>query len=229
MADNDAKPSADRWLYHFTHIENLPSICETQCLNCDVTARTGMLGVEVGAPDIKERRRRRAVPIAPGGHVGDYVPFYFAPRSPMLYRIACDHRDAITDRYQGGDLPLVYLVTTIGAVLAEELDWVATDGNAATATTEFTRDVASLEALVDWPLMSATRWNNTEDDPDRQRRRLAEFLVHRRVPLSLIRWVATYDDSCKAQVRALMKGGPLTERIVTRPSWYYGFERGSGK
>jgi hypothetical protein len=228
MADDEAEPSTDHWLYHFTHLDNLPSIRATRHLSCDVTARTGLMGVEVGARDIKERRRRRVVPISPGGHVGDYVPFYFAPRSPMLYRIACDHRDAIPDRYQGGDRPLVYLVTTIDAVLGEALDWVATDGNAATATTEFTSDLVALETLVDWPLMGMKRWNGTEEDPDRQRRRLAEFLVHRRVPLSLIRWVATYDESYKAQVSALMAGSPLAGRIITRPDWYYGFERGPG-
>ncbi|MEU4556776.1 DUF4433 domain-containing protein [Actinoplanes sp. NPDC023936] len=217
---------ADRWLYHFTHIDNLPSMSAVGHVSCDVSARTGLMTVEVGATDIKERRRRRAVPIAPGGCVGDYVPFYFAPRSPMLYRIACDHRDSVPGRYQGGDRPLVYLVTSIGAVLGAHLDWVATDGNAATATTEFTSDLASLEAAVDWPLMESERWNSTEDDPDRQRRRLAEFLVHRRVPLSLIRWVATYDERHKEQVKEMMSGNPLTERIIVRPGWYYGFERG---
>ncbi|GIF05876.1 type II toxin-antitoxin system toxin DNA ADP-ribosyl transferase DarT [Actinoplanes siamensis] len=178
MTQEEAGTSRNHWLYHFTHLDNLASITETRHLACDVEARSGLMGTEVGATDIKERRRRRAVPIAPGAHVGDYVPFYFAPRSPMLYRIACDHRDAIPDRYQGGDRPLVYLVTTTDAMLGATLDWVATDGNAATATTEFTSAPESLETLVDWPLMDAERWNNTQDDPDRQRRRLAEFLVH---------------------------------------------------
>jgi hypothetical protein len=58
---------------------------------------------EVGDPQIKERCRNRAVNTGPGGTIGDYVPFYFAPRSPMLYRIACDHRDGVSGRYADGD------------------------------------------------------------------------------------------------------------------------------
>ena len=42
------------------------------------------LTTEVGQPDIKLKRRHRVVPIDPGGVVADYVPFYFAARSPML-------------------------------------------------------------------------------------------------------------------------------------------------
>lgn len=47
----------------------------------------GSLTVDVGKDNIKEGRRRRTVPIGPGGVVADYVPFYFAPRSPMLFTI----------------------------------------------------------------------------------------------------------------------------------------------
>ncbi|MBU2666516.1 DUF4433 domain-containing protein [Actinoplanes bogorensis] len=81
-------------------------------------------------------------------------------------------------RYQGGDRPLIYLVTNVRAVVEAGLTWVATDGNAATATSEFTTDSSSMLGMVDWPLMEAERWNNTQEDPDRQRRRQAEFLVH---------------------------------------------------
>jgi ssDNA thymidine ADP-ribosyltransferase, DarT len=147
----------ERWIYHFTHVDNLPAILAADCLRCDASARLGMMRTEVGAADIKESRRRRTIPIAPGGRVGDYVPFYFAPRSPMMYRIACEHRDRAPDRYQGGDKPLVYLISTVGTVTGSGAVWVATDGNAATATTEFTSDLGDLAQMVDWPLLEAER------------------------------------------------------------------------
>jgi hypothetical protein len=215
----------DRWIYHFTHVDNLEAIRTAGILRCDAVAREGMTRTEVGAPDIKESRRRRTIPIEPGGRVGDYVPFYFAPRSPMMYRIACDRRDSIPNRYAGGDKPLVYLVTSVGAVVAAGSTWVATDGNAATATTEFTSDLTDMARMVDWPLMTAERWNNTPDDPDRQRRRQAELLIYGELPLSVIRWVAVHSDERASQVGKLMQDHALEQRIIVRPAWYYGYER----
>ena len=165
------------------------------------------------------------MPCGSGGTVGDYVPFYFAPCSPMMYRIACDHRDAVAGRYPDGDRPLVYLATTVGDIVDAELEWVATDGNAATATTEFSSDLAALDELIDWPLMSAVRWNNVPEDPDRQRRRMAELLVRGHVPLALIRRVAAYDERYGGIAETMLAGTPLARRILVRPAWYYGFER----
>jgi len=48
------------------------------------------------------------VPLAPYGCVADYVPFYFAPRSPMLYKL---HKGGVPN-YTGGQDPLVYLVSS---------------------------------------------------------------------------------------------------------------------
>jgi hypothetical protein len=225
MADAVVPAAGDCWIYHFTHVDNLAAIHAAACLSCDAVARQGMTRTEVGARDIKESRRQRTIPIAPGGHVGDYVPFYFAPRSPMMYRIACDHRDSIPDRYQGGDTPLVYLVTTIGAVIGAGMTWVATDGNAATATTEFTSDPNDMIKMIDWPLMKAERWNNTPEDPDRQRRRQAEFLVYRELPLTLVRWIGVQNDQHTSQVSKILADHALGQRIIVRPQWYYGYGR----
>lgn len=225
MTDAVAPAAREYWIYHFTHIDNLASIQAAGCLSCDAVARRGRMSTEVGAKDIKDSRRQRTIPIDPGGHVGDYVPFYFAPRSPMMYRIACDHRDSIPDRYQGGDTPLVYLVTTVRAVLEAGLTWVAADGNAATATTEFTSDPDDLINMIDWPLMKAERWNSTPEDPDRQRRRQAEFLIFRELPLALVRWVGVQSDRYTSQVGKLLADHAPGPRIVVRPRWYYGYGR----
>jgi hypothetical protein len=209
----------DRWILHFTHVENLTGIVASGRLVCDSAAHNGSVRTEVGDLEVKEIRRRRAIPVGPGGRVCDYVPFYFAPRSPMLFRIACDHRDGVAGRYPDGDRPLIYLAARIGAIVDVGLRWVATDGNAATATSDFTTDLERLHAMVDWPLMQAQYWNNTPDDPDRQRRRMAEFLVHDHVPLDVIHQIGTYSEGYAGQVQTILAGHPLSGKVVVRRAW----------
>jgi hypothetical protein len=220
-----AARARERQIAHFTHVDNLTTIIAQGALSCDSVARQGQTRVEVGDTEIKEARRLRPVPVGPGGFVGDYVPFYFGPRSPMMFRIACDHRDEMPGRYPGGDRPLAYLVTTAGSIADAGLGWVGTDGNAAAATSRFCSALPDLNGMVDWPLMAAERWNNIPEDPDRQRRRMAEFLVHRAVPLALITLVAAYDAEYAAQIGAMLAGHALAGQVVVRPGWYYGYGR----
>ena len=35
---------------------------------------------------------------------------------------------------------------------------------------------------VDWKIMKSKYWNDTDEDPDRKRRRRAEYLVHQLFP-----------------------------------------------
>lgn len=80
--------------------------------------------------------------------------------------------------------------------------------------------------MVDWDLMHARRWEDTDDDLDRQRRRMAEFLVHGHVPLTAIRWVAAYSDDYAGRVREALGRNELRNSIHVRPNLYYGYERG---
>jgi hypothetical protein len=219
-AKNDPKRAL---IYHFTHISNIASILAMGRLLPD-TAVDDRLVVDVGAAEIKANRRNRAVPCAPYGVVADYVPFYFAPRSPMMFRIACEHRDGRTDRYPDGDDPLVYLVSSVG--LAADLAWVASDGNCAADLTRFTNTLSDLPELVDWPLMGEYMWKNTSDDPDRKRRRMAELLVHREFPLSSLIGYAVRTATREEELRKILtSAGIIDPYISVRPDWYYGFER----
>jgi hypothetical protein len=56
--------------------------------------------------------------------VADYVPFYFAPRSPMLYKL---HKGGVPN-YTNGQDPLVYLVSSAEAVAAGGASFVFSGG-----------------------------------------------------------------------------------------------------
>jgi hypothetical protein len=124
--------------------------------------------------------------------------------------------------YQGGQQSIVYLVSELARVQQAGLSFVFTDGHAIMQLSEFYNDVADLNK-VDWPLMKAKLWKDTDDDPDRKRRRQAEFLMHRCCPWSLITGVAVFDDAMKLRVEDLLdKLKPEhLPRVKVLRDWYY--------
>ncbi|MBN9375656.1 MAG: DUF4433 domain-containing protein [Cellulomonas sp.] len=212
-------PPTPTWLYHFTHLDHLPSIVrEGLIADTEVQAR-GLVVREAGDREIKGRRRRRAVSVGPRGTVGDYVPFYFAPRSPMLYSIS--HGNVLT--FQGRTSDLVYLGTTVELLEDFGADLVFTDRNAVLGYTEFTADrtVWTAGGFIDWGLMRETYWNNTAEYPDRKERRMAECLVHRGVPWNAILTVGVFDAQRKDLVEQVLVGAAHVPPVHVRRSWYF--------
>jgi hypothetical protein len=201
-------------LYHFTDVANLPAILAAGELQCHETAATA---VDVGDPSIKSRRTLIDVTCGPGGKVCDYVPFYYAPRSPMLSSIQFGNVPGVSPDQRR----LVYLVSSTEAAYGARLACVFTDGNAATAFTDFYDDPAKLSQVVDWPLMRVRYWSNTPEDPDRRRRRMAEFLVHRALPLELIAEIGVYDESVESHTAGLLGAADLTLQVAIRRHWYF--------
>lgn len=204
-------------IIHFTHVRNLPGILAAGCLQADSLVDRVALKVEAADLDIKERRKRMGIGIAPYGCVADYVPFYFAPRSPMLYRLA---NDGVANYTEGQD-PLIYLVSSTEAVAASGASFVFSDGNCASTVTRCANDLVLLDSLVDWEVMKARMWANTADDPDRKRRRGAEFLVHQRFPLECLSEVVVRRDTMKKQVNALLAAHRVALPVLVRPGWYF--------
>lgn len=206
-------------MYHFTRVEHLTTII-TDGLHCDVVAQDqGLLLKEIGEPGIKQSRRGRTVPVPPGGVVADYAPFYFAPRSPMLYRIV---HGGVTS-YADGDARIVYLCTTLERLTELGLDLVLSDRNAAKRYAEFHRlsDGEPETDFIDWPLMEAKMWNNDAEHPDRMERRMAECLVPRMVPWTAIEFVGAKSQTVADEVTALLAGAAHRPRVGIRRGWYF--------
>jgi len=200
-------------IYHITHVDNLRAILRAGGLHSDRQAQD-LQCTRIGHQHIKARRLNRRVPLAPGGTVGDYVPFYFAPRSPMLYAI----NGGYVEGYQGGQEPVLHLRSSAEAVNDAGLRWVFTEGHAEIAYSDFFGDLADLDK-VDWDVMKSRYWNDTNEDPDRKRRRQAEFLVHQFFPWRLVSYIGVYDQSTrKKMIEILGNEGP---DVGIEKGWYY--------
>jgi hypothetical protein len=204
-------------LYHITHIRNLESIIRHGGILSDNGMNTeDVKHVEIAHKNIKERRARKPVPIKPGGTLADYVPFYFAPRSPMLYAI----HTGFVEGYVGGQEAVLHLVTTVETVLARKLSFVFTDGHAEMAFSDFFNDIDKLTE-IDWDIMKAEYWNDTAQDNDRKRRRQAEFLVYEFFPWNLVEEIGVINDKMAEKVDEILSSLKKEPKVTVRKKWYY--------
>ena len=91
-------------IYHITHMDNLPSIITKNGLWSDaVMLEKDGNKANIGMSAIKERRLGLPVVCHSGDQVGEYVPFYFCPRSIMLFLINRANHPDLDDR--GGQDP----------------------------------------------------------------------------------------------------------------------------
>lgn len=204
-------------LYHITHLDNLPGILQAGCLHCQQQlGDAGRHPVSIAYPGIQDRRLVTQVPCGPGGVLHNYVPFYFAPRSPMLYAI---HNNRV-EAYDGGQTPIVHLVSSVPQIQTANHRFVFTDGHATMAFTRFFTETDDLDQ-IDWPLMQATYWHDTPQDPDRKRRRQAEFLVYNQVSVSALIGVGVINERMQQRVETLLQTYPIQLPVRIRRQWYY--------
>lgn len=99
---------------------------------------------------------------------------------------------------------------------------MVTDRNAARITAGFRVVDGDLDELVDWSLMRSQYWHDTETDLDRKERRMAELLVHERVPLDAMVGLVTRCDDTAARLRQHVGDSPLGEPpLLSYRDWYF--------
>lgn len=133
-------PAAPK-IYHITHIDNLKAIIQRRKLVSDaVRVRQSIICAQVGMATIK-RRRLEAIEVSvhPGTKVGEYVPFYFCPRSVMLYLIHRGNHPGMT--YKDGQGKMVHLQADFHEVVkradAKPHPWAFSNGNAGAYITRY--------------------------------------------------------------------------------------------
>jgi ssDNA thymidine ADP-ribosyltransferase, DarT len=73
-------------IFRICHKSNVEKVLNDGGCVCGNDADTSKY-VEIGNQELIAKRKAHPVPCGPGGTLGDYVPFYFTPFSPMLYNI----------------------------------------------------------------------------------------------------------------------------------------------
>lgn len=205
-------------LYHIAHADRLPSIVSDQYLWCDrEVARRAPPGTTIGMESIKQRRLNELrLASQPELFVGDCVPFYFCPRSVMLYLIYRGNHAELS--YRGGQAPIVHFEADLHAVVAwadsQARHWAFTLSNAGA---RYFEDRSSLEQLdeIDWTAVDARNWQHCSYGKQ------AEFLVELSFPWHLIERIGVQSRTTyTAAVNALPAHGHRPP-VEIRPEWYY--------
>lgn len=211
-------PSSPK-IYHITHVTNLGSILASGGLYSDAAmiARGGP-SATIGMSTIKQRRLRLPVACHPSTFVGDYVPFYFCPRSIMLFVI---HRKNSPDlAYRGGQEPIVHLEAEVAEVVAwaekTHRRWAFSLSNAGAAYTPFRSALAHLGEL-DWGAIHESDFRSASVREGKQ----AELLVHEWFPWELVRSIGVASSAVQMQVRAALTHAAHRPPVAIQPTWYY--------
>ncbi len=207
-------------IYHITHVDNLATIVRDSVLLCDATiAARGGPSVMIGMSEIKRRRIEEiTVPCHPGTKVGDHVPFYFCPRSVMLYLLyRANHQDLT---YRGGQESIVHLEADLHEVVRwadrEGLRWAFSLSNAGSYYVEFCHRLDQLEE-VNWAAVAETDFRS----PDVKEGKQAEFLVHGSFPWELIRRIGVCSAEIKVRAEAALTGATHRPPVEIIRHWYY--------
>lgn len=150
--------------------------------------------------------------------VGDYVPFYFCPRSVMLYLLyRANHQDL---SYRGGQEPIVHLQADLHEVVAwveeNSQHWAFTLSNAGARYVE-TRNRLDQLCEVNWAAVSETDFRSSDVKESKQ----AEFLVHGSFPWELVRKIGVYSTAFKIQAEASLAGASHQPPVEILRHWYY--------
>jgi ssDNA thymidine ADP-ribosyltransferase, DarT len=204
-------------IFHITCVSNLTSILSKGGLYAKNQHQQKDINyIDIAYQSIQDRRANTQVPCGARGNLHDYVPFYFAPRSPMLYAI----HGGNVNNYPHGQESIIHLVSNVQNIQQASCRFVFTDGHGTVRLTQFFDELNDLDK-IDWDVMKAKFWNNVDEDMDRSRRRQAEFLVHQSLSWNLVTHIGVINDEMKIHVEQILQDSTHRPTVVIRRNWYY--------
>lgn len=205
-----------------THVDNIPHILEFGITHKN-SQLTNSNYISIGDSSLIDNRTTTNINVTNGSDetietitVGDFIPFYFGLRTPMLYVIQ-----------KGGNFvpkktppeDIIYCVSSVQKIIDSGMIFYFTDGHAINNFTTFFNQnkVLEIEQLVDLKAVNLKYWKN-DSDLDLKRRKEAEFLVKNDVPNSCILGYICHSELVKSK---LLKFGVDEKHIAIRPNYYF--------
>ena len=204
-------------IYHICHVDRLASIVASGGLLSDAALLERELpGTVIGMSGIKQRRLNELkLESHRQLYVGQCVPFYFCPRSVMLFLI---HRRNAELAYQGGQGAIIHLEADLHAAVAwaneQRKRWAFTLSNAGAYYFEDRADLAQLDE-IDWSAVQARQWQSSKEGKQ------AEFLLEQSFPWHLVERIGVLNLAVHAQVAHALPVQGHRPLVEIKTDWYY--------
>jgi len=199
-------------IYRMTHIENIPHILANGITHAN-SPNSNPNYKPIGDGTLISTRSIKDIP--DGRLLGDFIPFYFGVRTPMLYVVQRGFNSVARTKAED----IVYIVSSVQNVMDCNLDFVFTDGHAVDGLTEFypPSQISEVDKIVDFTAAFAEFWSGTSDT-DLKRRKEAEFLVEGDLPLESIRGFVVYNETAMEKLLAL---GIHERKVIIKKNFYF--------
>ena len=200
------------YLFRMVHIENIEHILQfgithQSSLNANKDYKS------IGDNSLISNRNSFIMPN--GKTLGQYIPFYFGERMPMLYVIQKGFNgvEAISPE------KIVYCLLSIQQVINHKLPFVFTNGHAVDGFTEFfdETNIQQIDNIIDRSAIFCKYWKS-ETDLDLKRRKEAEFLIETDIPATAIVGWIVFNDEAKTKLKNL---GIADSKIIVKPDYYF--------
>ncbi len=206
------------------HVDRLPSIIASNGLYSDAEMYNyAGRGTTIGMNDIKARRLDHLrLQSHPDLHVGECVPFYFCPRSIMLYMIhRANHPELL---YRGGQAPIVHLESDFHASVnwarANNRRWAFTLSNAGSHYFEDRNDLQRLHE-IDWDAVVTNKWSGAGIPTSVKEGKQAEFLVEKNFPWGLVERVGVMGQATYLEAEKVLAVSSHKPQLEVKSVWYY--------
>lgn len=101
-----------------------------------------------------------------------------------------------------------------------QVKFVFTDGHATMQLTGFYNELRHMDQ-IDWDIVKEIYWNDNKDDGDRKRRRQAEFLVYKFLPLESFTCFCVYNEDMKIKLENLLLKYQIEIKVSVKKEWYF--------
>lgn len=200
------------YLFRMTHIENIPHILQYGITHSD-SPNANPSYVPIGDDSLISTRNKFL--LNNGRRLGEYIPFYFSTRTPMLYKIQKNNNSIKTVIAEN----IVYCVSSVQKIVNLGLDFLFTDGQANSGlSSQFTiSDIGNIDNILDKKAIKVKYWKD-ENDLDRKRRKEAEFLVSGDIDKKAILGYVVFNEKAK---NTMVGFGLQENQIHINPNYYF--------